>query len=90
MQFRASLPPTPLGEHLVALHHMVDLLSSAVGDQADNFLPVAEHHLREIAIHTSTPDWVRDGIRREVLDDFTAALAQLSATDIRPLPTPKD
>jgi hypothetical protein len=46
-EFRASLPKSPLVEHLTSLHVMVKMLDR--GDDP-NLIAMAEQHLREIAV----------------------------------------
>lgn len=75
----ASLPKgsSPLIEHIRQLHSLLHYTTAV----DPNAVAVGEHSLMAIAAHTITPDWVLDGMRREVLNEFTTALAMVTAKE---------
>jgi hypothetical protein len=79
-EFMRNLPPTPLGNQIAQIDATLIFLYGVSPDA----LAIARHCLREIAIYTSVEDWLRDGIRRDVLGEFTEALKIVTAKDTHP------
>ena len=68
--FTDSLPKTPLRQHITQVYTVLVYMHQG-GDGYDEYaMEAATHSLREIARYTTREDWLRQGIRDEVLRDL--------------------
>jgi hypothetical protein len=69
-EFRRSLPTSPYVDHLCQVYSVLIYMYGR-GDGHDvNAVKVAAHSLRTIAVGVAPPEWLKDGIREEVLRDL--------------------